>query len=212
MKYNIKQYSWEVATVLLFIVFINFSVITYIGYMNNQYKLNLSQSNVNDIANYYYRDVFGNQKVFGKNKDEIEVAKSDFSQQKKYTCGPAALRFLLYHFGIDITEKKLGQLIDTDKSGSTLYGMVQAVDQLGLKGVGIKANYTRLKELRKPVIAFVKGDHYVVIDKVEGNYIYLFDPAYEGVKIHRNEFLNVWNGVIMLVKTKPIQSYCEFSN
>lgn len=193
--------------VICFVLFINFFIVTYIGCINDKFDLTFSKVNFKNIMNYYKKDVLTKFEDLDEHDNMTNI---NFTQQTNYTCGAAALRYLLYYyFKIDISEKELAKLVNTNESGSSLYDMSKGLNKLGLQGVGVSANYARLKNMKKPVIAFINNNHYVVILDIKGNYIYAFDPAvgFGHMKAHKDNFLDLWNGILLIVKPQEIESY-----
>jgi len=76
-----------------------------------------------------------------------------FLQTTSWTCGPAALRFILSRYDIEITEDKLAKLSRTKMNvGTTLLGLKQSAESLGVKQKGKRWNWARLIQEKNPVL------------------------------------------------------------
>ncbi len=73
-------------------------------------------------------------------------------QSTGYNCGPAALAAVLNNLGINSTEQELAKLAGTDESGTTMYGLMQAAQEKGLKATGTKLS---IDEFQKNDIIFL---------------------------------------------------------
>ncbi|MFH1073351.1 MAG: peptidase C39 family protein [Nanoarchaeota archaeon] len=107
-------------------------------------------------------------------------------QETKYTCGAAATRMALETCGIKKTEKQVVKLLKTNKiRGSWVKNFPVVAEQFMLNYV-VKRNAT-INDLRKTlqegyavVLAYLyppeKVDHYVVVRRIDSNFIYFWDP------------------------------------
>ncbi len=124
-----------------------------------------------------------------------------FTQTGGY-CGPASLKIVLSHYGINKSEKSLAKLAHaTRESGCTVYGMISAAKKFGFKSY-FRDN-RKISDLRKyvrrglPVIVdwfSQAGDgHYSVVVGFKKDSIVLADPRYETLhKISIRKFLLRW--------------------
>jgi ATP-binding cassette, subfamily C, bacteriocin exporter len=88
-------------------------------------------------------------------------------QQDQSDCGVACLASMVRHFGGEVSLQRLRALSGTSKQGTTLLGLCQAAQQIGLEAEGFEAeSIDILYELSHPVILHVlideKLEHYVV--------------------------------------------------
>jgi len=115
-------------------------------------------------------------------------------------CGPAALKIIFDHFKIpatleEITEKVLG------KNGSSMLSLKEMAELKGLKAEGWRFTFKDLKKMKLPAIAFVKGNHYVVISEItENGNIIVLDPAIGKLKYSSRGFQRIWKGETLVLK------------
>ncbi len=97
------------------------------------------------------------------------------------TCGPAALLSICEFYGIKTTEQEIATLAGTTPTGTSLHGLAQAADSLGLKATGMELSLEELKGAKTPLIAHLNGGHFVVVVSVHKGQLTIIDPA-KGVK------------------------------
>ncbi|BBE29904.1 hypothetical protein OSSY52_00450 [Tepiditoga spiralis] len=187
LYYKIKKFFLSLTLLFAFVVFANIMTMLYVSKINNK---NLKS----EVLNYYIE----------KNVSYDDT--SEYLQKTYYTCGPAALNYLLYLYGVNTTEEKLATLSKTNEKGTTLLNLKYAAERCGFKARGLKANFEYLKEIRKPVITYVKGNHYVVVEDITNKYVSLFDPdpEYGEIRIPIKIFKEAWNNIVLKINTKPL--------
>ncbi len=123
---------------------------------------------------------------------------SHFLQTTSWTCGPAALRFILSHYNIEITEDKLAKLSGTTMNvGTTLLGLKQSAESLGVKAKGQRWNWARLMQEKNPVLAYISDSHYVVILASDAKTVTFFDPGSGKATHSREDFSAIWDGIVL---------------
>ena len=144
-----------------------------------------------------------------QNSHENSSAKSKQTQVRKIpvhfqsapnTCGPAALLSICEFYGIETTEQAIVTLAETTPTGTSLYGLAQAADSLGLKATGMELSLEELKGAKKPLIAHLNGGHFVVVVSVHKGQLTVIDPA-KGVKsVAPVDFRRNWQGYVLLLE------------
>lgn len=135
-------------------------------------------------------------------KDKFNIDVKPFEQQFKWSCGPAALRTVLYYqYGYDLTDRELSLVC-----GSTENGTDELNFELGLRVLGFKykqshsGNLNKLKNLlaqyKLPIVHLVMQDgvgHYVVFIGYDEENVYLSDPdTGKNIKYGIAFFLGIW--------------------
>lgn len=150
------------------------------------------------------------------------LKKSLILQQDSSDCGVACLRTLLRYYGSDASLERLRELSGTTKEGTTLLGLYQAANTLGLEAEGCEADVEALIDHGQPVILHVvmEGNlqHYVIAATNptpdpshlrEGKFL-VADPA-KGISVYSEEELKkIWtSGKCLTVKPterlKPVK-------
>ena len=130
-------------------------------------------------------------------------------------CGPACIASISGYYRSSIPVSRIRQLAGTDMKGTSAFGLITAMESLGMKAKGVKCSMEGLKSAPVPSIAHIVTDqklqHYVVVYKVSAKSIRVMDPATG--EIHTNslkKFQQEWSGVLIL--TAPGEEFQEFSS
>ncbi len=130
-----------------------------------------------------------------------------FLQETPWTCGPAALRFVLAHYGIETTETELAKLSKTQTNvGTTLLGLKRSAESFGLNVKGQQWNWARLTQEIEPAIAYISDSHYVVILKSDAETVTFFDPGFGKSTYTKEDFLKIWNGIILAFSSPGLKA------
>ncbi|MDR5885710.1 C39 family peptidase [Vreelandella janggokensis] len=133
------------------------------------------------------------------------------AQETDFSCGAASLATILkYAYGrSDVTEETvlqgLFEIANADQArrlGFSLLDLNNYVETVGLRGRGYKIDEPSLDTVSIPVIVLLDLDgyqHFVVLKKVEGDRVYVGDPALGNKVMNRSEFVEAWNNVIFAV-------------
>lgn len=128
-------------------------------------------------------------------------------------CGAACVSTILKTYGYSTSISRIREICETDEFGTNLNGIVQAVEKLGFTAKAVKGNKNNIrKEFPLPAIAHVlienKLLHYVVIHEIneKKNIVKIADPAKGIVNLTKDEFLEIWTGIlVILVPTQKFQ-------
>jgi predicted double-glycine peptidase len=131
-------------------------------------------------------------------------------QETDFSCGAAALATILrYGYQRDVTEKDVldGMMAISDpevvrQRGFSLLDMKRYVKQLGMRGRGYRVGMQGVALLKVPTIILldIRGyKHFVVLKKVDGEDVYLADPALGNKVIPISDLENNWNGIAFAI-------------
>lgn len=135
-------------------------------------------------------------------------------------CGPACLLMIIKFYKGYVPLEQLRELSKTTKYGTDAYHLIESAKKIGFTAKGIKSDLNSTLVL--PIIAHVTIDnalgHYIVIYKInfKRKYLVIGDPAKGIYKISMDEFLTIWNNILIELKPeRPIPiinetSCCEF--
>jgi RHS repeat-associated protein len=118
-------------------------------------------------------------------------------------CGPLSLQAMLLDEGISSTLEDLTFVADTQPEGTSMLGLIDAADVMGMKLKGVTAK--SVEEIATPFIAHVYENHYVLVTDVDGEDITLREYGLDE-EIHSiEEFNQIWNGkALVQEKTRYI--------
>jgi len=137
-----------------------------------------------------------------------------FYQQFDSTdCGATCLKMVARHFGRFYSLDRLRELTYIGKQGVSMLGISDAAEQIGLQSLAVKTTFDRLvRDIPLPCIAHWQQEHFIVIHKVSGKYVWIADPAEGKFKLKKEEFLQNWIsdreggenlGVLLILETTP---------
>lgn len=139
--------------------------------------------------------------------------RSTVHQQYDYSCGSAALATLLtHHYQDTITEPEVfkwmydnGNQEKIRREGFSLLDMKNYLEAHGYKADGYYVSLDKLADAGVPAIVLInlKGyRHFVVVKGVTDNRVLVGDPS-AGVRIIlRDEFEEMWNGLVFIIRNK----------
>ena len=121
-------------------------------------------------------------------------------QQKEGTCGPASLKIVLHHFGIEISEKQLIKDCENSSVGVESDILLKIAKKYGLKGKLIKnATFKNIKKFLKKnqaiIVEWFSEDdgHYSIVSRIDNENIYLIDPELGHLRaIRKEKFKRIW--------------------
>ena len=150
------------------------------------------------------------------------MAKYPFVKQDgSKECGVACLSMLIkyYHGYVNTTE--LLELTKTNKNGTTLYHLVNALHEIGFDAEGIGCTYKDLlkRKIHLPCICNVIIDgsfkHFVVLYEINSNKVVIGDPSTGIRKLPLKSFEIIYNDAIIIAipnRTIPIMNESKYYN
>lgn len=131
-------------------------------------------------------------------------------QETDFSCGAAALATIMkYAYKLEVDEHKVlqGLFAVSDHNqvmtrGFSLLDIKNYVERVGFRGRGYNVEVDTLDNIRIPTIVLLdmKGyKHFVVLKKVDGDDVYIADPALGNKIIDRETFESQWNGIVFAV-------------
>jgi len=114
-------------------------------------------------------------------------------------CGPKSLLAVCETFGIPATLEEICDLSDyNDRYGTSFLNLYKAAVQKGLPTVPLKADMSRLCAFKDPVIAFVDGNHFMVVHGCNNGDIIIQNPPGKKEKVPVDTFREKWNGELLV--------------
>ena len=117
-----------------------------------------------------------------------------YRQTESKDCGPTCIKIIAKYYGKVINTQQLRDLSETTREGSSLMGLSDAVETVGLKSLGVKLSAEKLQEAPLPCILHWNKNHFVVLYKIKKGTYYVSDPAHGLISYTEEEFLKHWIG------------------
>ena len=108
-------------------------------------------------------------------------------QMEATECGAASLSMILAHYGLWLPLEKLRQECGVNRDGSKASCVLRAAKHRGCDAKGYKMNADRLKEVGLyPAIIHWEFNHFVVLEGIKGETVYLndFKTSYTGIVLN----------------------------
>ncbi|MBU2974964.1 peptidase domain-containing ABC transporter [Zobellia sp. B3R18] len=151
------------------------------------------------------------------------MAKFPFYKQiDSKDCGPTCLKIIAKHYDKSLDIEELRRMAETTRVGSTLQGLSNAAETLGIKTLPAKINCKQLSEIPLPCILHWNKSHFVVLYNVKKNTYYISDPAHGLITYSKSEILKHWignnvhehteEGVALLLEPTPTFYKNEFNS
>ena len=116
-----------------------------------------------------------------------------YKQLDAADCGATCLRMVARRYGRHYSLEHLRQLTYLDREGVSLMGLSDAAEKIGMRTLGVKTTFARLKEdLPLPCIAHWRQNHFVVVYHIEDGKVYIADPAIGKQRLSEKEFREGW--------------------
>lgn len=135
-------------------------------------------------------------------------------QQYDYSCGSAAVATMLrFHYGLTVNEGEVfqsmyqrGDQARIRSVGFSMLDMRTYLEGRGFRADGLRLSLDRLATLDVPAIALITHDnyrHFVVVKGVSADRVLVGDPTFGLQTYSRDEFAEIWNGVVLAIRQTP---------
>lgn len=129
--------------------------------------------------------------------NKIKVVK----QRDLKDCGVCCLQAIIQYYDGYVPIEKLRLDTGTNVSGTNALNLIEASKSYGFDSLGVKVDDLFNEEIKLPAIAHVTTkeglNHFVVIYKITKKNVYLMDPAKGKIVYKLDEFLLIWNHVLL---------------
>jgi ATP-binding cassette subfamily B protein len=118
-----------------------------------------------------------------------------YKQLDSRDCGAACLKMISEYYGRSYSIQNLRERCNIGREGVTLLGISEAAESIGLRTIGSRLSFSRLKkEVPLPAIVHWEQNHFVVVYKISSSSVYVADPASGLHKYSVEEFLSGFSG------------------
>ena len=138
------------------------------------------------------------KKFFGISTSRVKVP--TILQMEATECGAASLSMILAHYKLWLPLEKLRQECGVNRDGSKASCVIRAARNRGCTANGYRWNADRVREVKEfPLIIHWEFNHFVVLEGIKGDTVYLNDPAMGRRTVKWDEFRTSYTGVALRV-------------
>ena len=121
-------------------------------------------------------------------------------QMEATECGAASLSMIFAHYKLWLPLEKLRQECGVNRDGSKASCVIRAARNRGCTANGYRWNADRVKEVGEfPLIIHWEFNHFVVLEGIKGDTVYLNDPAMGRRTVKWDEFRTSYTGIALRV-------------
>jgi len=134
-------------------------------------------------------------------KDKGRVKTPTILQMEATECGAASLAMILAYYNSWIPLEKLREECGVNRDGSKASNIMRAAQNRGMEVHGYRWNAENLKEEANfPLIVFWEFNHFLVLEGITYDKVYLNDPAVGRRTVDWDEFLESYTGIAITLE------------
>jgi ABC-type bacteriocin/lantibiotic exporter with double-glycine peptidase domain len=128
-------------------------------------------------------------------------------QMSATECGIASLAMIFSYYHVNLELDVLRERCGVSRDGAKAVTLMEVAEEFAFTANAYRAELVDLQMLSRPVIAFWRFNHYVVIEGVGHEKVFINDPAYGRVSVSFTEFDAAFTGIIIdIIPTENIVS------
>ncbi len=118
-------------------------------------------------------------------------------QMEAAECGATALAIVLGYYGLFLPLEKIREDCGVSRDGSKAISMIKAARMYGMDAQGFSREPDTLQELPMPVILHWNSNHFVVLEGIVGDRVFINDPEEGRLTITKDDLNEAFTGIVL---------------
>ena len=116
-----------------------------------------------------------------------------YRQSISSNCGLVCIKIIVKYYGKKYPPVFLHRKIKLSNRGCSIYELSELSKSLGFRTNTLNISLNNLEKIELPCIAHWNQNHYIVLYKINKDYIFISDPSLGLVKYNKVEFIKGWS-------------------
>ena len=118
-------------------------------------------------------------------------------QMEAVECGAASLSIILGYWGLYLPLEQLREDCAVSRDGSNALNVIKTAKKYGLEGKGFRKSAEEVLEMGSPCILLWEFNHYLVLEGVGREKVFINDPAVGPRSVTLEEFEEGYSGIVL---------------